>query len=84
MMTGALDQALARHRSRAGQNAGICEIGQDVSPSTQPDDGRLPSKVCHICPFGANMGAAEGTVMGRVGGKMAELLMNSATVESRA
>ena len=54
-------------------------VGHDRNPRRQSIDGRLPPKLCRFSRPGTVRAAAASTALGRIGGKMAELLMNSAT-----
>ena len=49
---------------------------------SQCSDGRFHSQVCHFSRLGPELDPAASTAFGRTEGKMAELLMKSATVQS--
>ena len=49
-------------------------------PSPQ-GNGRIQMEVCHLLGLRPELGAAVSTALGRVGGKMAEFISNSAIVE---
>ena len=68
-------------RAVTGANVSVCYGVHGRSKREQSNHGRLQRKVCHFSYLGPEVDAAVSTALELIGGKMAELIMKSATID---